>query len=81
MHVFFIQEPRPVSQADFEKALLTSKKTRVAASEYTGLNSQSEVWSVPRETGDYQSAISELSKIVVSQILNIRSENQDREDH
>ncbi|KAL8253190.1 hypothetical protein R6Q59_036883 [Mikania micrantha] len=61
------------------------QKTRVAAREYTGLNSQSEVWSVPRETptDDYQvqAAINELSKIVVSQIMNIRSDNQDRDDN
>ncbi|KAL8233087.1 hypothetical protein R6Q57_002865 [Mikania cordata] len=77
--------PRPLSQADLERVVVTSKKTRVAAREYTGLNSQSEVWSVPRETptDDYQvqAAINELSKIVVSQIMNIRSDNQDREDN
>ena len=60
--------------------MLTTKKTRVAASEYSGLSSsQSEVWSVPRETDDYQAAISELSKIVVSQIMNIRADNRDRD--
>ncbi|KAD4584214.1 hypothetical protein R6Q59_036944 [Mikania micrantha] len=77
--------PRPLSQADLERVVVTSKKTRVAAREYTGLNSQSEVWSVPRETptDDYQvqAAINELSKIVVSQIMNIRSDNQNREDN
>ncbi|KAK9075246.1 hypothetical protein SSX86_003567 [Deinandra increscens subsp. villosa] len=77
--------PRPLSQADLERVVVTSKKTRVAAREYSGLSSQSEVWSVPRETApdDYQvhAAINELSKIVVSQILNIRSENQDHEDN
>ncbi|KAI3783846.1 hypothetical protein L1987_42934 [Smallanthus sonchifolius] len=73
--------PRPLSQADLEKVVVKSKKTRVAAREYSGLSSQSEVWSVPRETttDDYQvqAAINELSKIVVSQIMNIRSDNQD----
>ncbi|KAK1431615.1 hypothetical protein QVD17_08098 [Tagetes erecta] len=75
--------PRPLSQADLEKVVMKSKKTRVAAREYSGLGSQSqsEVWSVPRETpaDDYQvqAAINELSKIVVSQIMNIRSDNQD----
>ncbi|KAI3705877.1 hypothetical protein L1987_76126 [Smallanthus sonchifolius] len=77
--------PRPLSQADLEKVVVKSKKTRVAAREYSGLSSQSEVWSVPRETttDDYQvqAAINELSKIVVSQIMNIRSDNQDHEDH
>ncbi|KAI3783847.1 hypothetical protein L1987_42935 [Smallanthus sonchifolius] len=73
--------PRPLSQADLEKVVVKSKKTRVAAREYSGLSSQSEVWSVPKETttDDYQvhAAINELSKIVVSQIMNIRSDNQD----
>ncbi|KAF5810154.1 putative AAA+ ATPase domain, ATPase, AAA-type, core, AAA ATPase, AAA+ lid domain-containing protein [Helianthus annuus] len=75
--------PRPLSQADLEKVVVKSKKTRVAAREYSGLSSQSEVWSVPRETPDdypVQAAINELSKIVVSQIMNIRSDNQERED-
>ncbi|MFS7929844.1 putative AAA+ ATPase domain, ATPase, AAA-type, core, AAA ATPase, AAA+ lid domain-containing protein [Helianthus anomalus] len=75
--------PRPLSQADLEKVAVKSKKTRVAAREYSGLSSQSEVWSVPRETPDdypVQAAINELSKIVVSQIMNIRSDNQDHED-
>lgn len=76
--------PRPLSQADLEKVVVTSKKTRVAASEYSGLSSQPEVWSMPRQTDDYQvqAAISELSKIVVSQFLNIRSaDSQDRQDN
>nr|XP_043617671.1 outer mitochondrial transmembrane helix translocase [Erigeron canadensis] len=73
--------PRPLSQADLEKVVVTSKKTRVAASEYSGLGSQSELWSVPRESDHVQAAISELSKIVVSQILNIKSDSQDREDN
>nr|GEX23572.1 ATPase family AAA domain-containing protein 1-B-like [Tanacetum cinerariifolium] len=74
--------PRPLKQADLERVVVTSKKTKVAAYEYSGLNSQSEVWSVPRETDDYpvEAAISEISKLVVSQIMNIRSENQDRKD-
>ncbi|XP_035845062.1 ATPase family AAA domain-containing protein 1-B-like [Helianthus annuus] len=75
--------PRPLSQADLEKVVVKSKKTRVAAREYSGLSSQSEVWSMPREaTDDYQvqAAINELSKIVASHIINIRSDNQDRQD-
>ncbi|KAI3762367.1 hypothetical protein L1987_52796 [Smallanthus sonchifolius] len=70
--------PRALSQADLEKVVMTSKKTRVAAREYS---SQSEVWSVPRETADddyqVQAAINELSKLVVSKIINIRSDSQD----
>ncbi|MFS7949403.1 putative AAA+ ATPase domain, ATPase, AAA-type, core, AAA ATPase, AAA+ lid domain-containing protein [Helianthus anomalus] len=71
--------PRALSEADLEKVAMTSKKTKVAAGEY---GSQSEVWSVPRETPDpdddfqVQAAINELSKIVASQIINIRSDSQ-----
>ena len=53
--------------------------TKVAANEYTGLSSQSPGWSRNSESGDYpvQAAISELSKLVVSQILNIQSDAQE----
>ncbi|XP_038709896.1 ATPase family AAA domain-containing protein 1-B-like [Tripterygium wilfordii] len=68
-------EPRPMLQSDLERVLLTSRKTRVAASEYSRLNSQ-----LPRsrDTDDYQvqSTINELSRLVVSQILNIQSDAQ-----
>lgn len=66
--------PRPLSQIDLEKVVATSRKTRVAASEYSGLNLQTPGWSRNRDGDDYQvqAAISELSKLVVSQILNIR---------
>ncbi|XP_047325781.1 outer mitochondrial transmembrane helix translocase-like isoform X2 [Impatiens glandulifera] len=70
-------EPRPLSQLDLEKALASSKKTNVAANEYTRLNSQSSGgWSRHGEANDFpvQAAINELSKIVVSQILNIQSD-------
>lgn len=72
-------EPRPLSQSDLEKVLATSTKTKVAASEYTGLSSNSSGWTGHREAGDYevQAAISELSKLVVSQILNIQSETRE----
>ena len=75
-----LQEPRPLSQLDLEKVLATSTKTKVAASEYTGLRSNSSSgWAGHREAGDYevQAAISELSKLVVSQILNIQSDARD----
>ncbi|KAH9780268.1 AAA domain-containing protein [Citrus sinensis] len=67
--------PRPLSRLDLEKVLTTSRKTRVAATEYT-LNSQSSGWSRNNESNDYQvqAAISELSRLVVSQIMNIQSE-------
>ncbi|XP_059434994.1 uncharacterized protein LOC132167957 [Corylus avellana] len=72
--------PRPLSQADLEKVLATSIKTRVAASEYTGLPSPSAGWSRNRDPADYQvqAAINELSKLVVSQILNIQSDAPDQ---
>ncbi|XP_038684457.1 ATPase family AAA domain-containing protein 1-B-like isoform X2 [Tripterygium wilfordii] len=47
-------EPRPVLQSDLEKVLVTSIKTRVAASEYSRLNSQSPRWSRSRDMDDYQ---------------------------
>ncbi|KAA8533563.1 hypothetical protein F0562_031003 [Nyssa sinensis] len=70
-------EPRPLSRLDLEKVLATSRKTKVAASEYTRLGSQSAGWSSQREPDDYQvqAAISELSKLVVSQVLNLRSDD------
>ncbi|KAG6579307.1 ATPase family AAA domain-containing protein 1-B, partial [Cucurbita argyrosperma subsp. sororia] len=74
-------EPRPMSQSDLEKVLATSTKTKVAASEYTGLSSNSSGWGEGhREAGEYKvqsAAISELSKLVVSQILNIQSDTRD----
>uniref|UniRef100_A0A7N2RA81 AAA ATPase AAA+ lid domain-containing protein n=1 Tax=Quercus lobata TaxID=97700 RepID=A0A7N2RA81_QUELO len=68
--------PRTLSESDLERVIATSKKTKVAANEYTGLSSQSPGWSRNSESGDYpaQAAISELSKLVVSQILNIQSD-------
>ncbi|KAH9780270.1 AAA domain-containing protein [Citrus sinensis] len=45
--------PRPLSRLDLEKVLTTSRKTRVAATEYT-LNSQSSGWSRNNESNDYQ---------------------------
>lgn len=72
-------EPRPLSQSDLEIVLASSRKTRVAASEYIGLNSQSSGWPRNRDPEDYQvqAAISELSKLVVSQIMNLQSDTQD----
>ncbi|MBA0768152.1 hypothetical protein Goshw_017316 [Gossypium schwendimanii] len=74
-------DPRPLSQADLERVLATSKKTGVAANEYTRLNSQLPGWSRQNhsESDDYQvqAAINELSKLVVSQIVNLQSDSQD----
>ncbi|WMV34058.1 hypothetical protein MTR67_027443 [Solanum verrucosum] len=73
------QEPRPLSELDLEKVIATSKKTQVAANEYNSLRSQLVGLSRQTDTDDYpvQAAISELSKLVVSQILNLQAENQD----
>ncbi|KAH0658482.1 hypothetical protein KY289_027230 [Solanum tuberosum] len=72
-------EPRPLSELDLEKVIATSKKTQVAANEYNSLRSQLVGLSRQTDTDDYpvQAAISELSKLVVSQILNLQAENQD----
>ncbi|XP_031389914.1 ATPase family AAA domain-containing protein 1 isoform X2 [Punica granatum] len=45
--------PRPLSQADLERVLTTSKKTRVAAGEYSGLTSRSANWPTIRDPDDY----------------------------
>lgn len=69
-----------MSQIDLEKALATSQKTKVAASEYGGLSLQSPRWTVPSESGDYplQAAINEFSKLVVSHMINLhQSDAQD----
>lgn len=64
-------ESRAVSQLDLEKVLATSKKTGVAATEYSQLSSQFS--GRPNESDDYQDAISEvLAKLVASQIVNSR---------
>ncbi|XP_009775966.1 uncharacterized protein LOC107803714 [Nicotiana tabacum] len=72
-------EPRPLSESDLEKVVATSKKTQVAANEYNTLRSQFVGLSRQMDRDDYpvQAAISELSKLVVSQILNLQIDNQD----
>ncbi|KAJ6969587.1 ATPase family AAA domain-containing protein 1-B-like [Populus alba x Populus x berolinensis] len=70
--------PRPLSQADLQRVLATSTKTGVAANEYSRSSSQSPGW--PRQSDDYQvqATINELSKLMVSQILNLQPpDNQD----
>ncbi|KAK4273858.1 hypothetical protein QN277_017171 [Acacia crassicarpa] len=73
-------EPRYLRQSDLEEALATSQRTEVAATEYKGLNVQSTGARRPgrREAGDYQfqDAINELFKIVVSQIISLQSRSQ-----
>lgn len=72
-----LQAPRPLSQLDLEKVLATSKKTQVAAGEYSGLSSQSSIWRGSREPDEVQAAISGISKLLVSQIINLQSDSQD----
>ncbi|KAK8599880.1 hypothetical protein V6N13_060309 [Hibiscus sabdariffa] len=73
--------PRPLSQTDLERVLATSRKTGVAANEYSRLSSQLPGWSRQNqsESDDYQvqAAINELSKVVASQIANLHSDPQD----
>ncbi|GAV89612.1 AAA domain-containing protein [Cephalotus follicularis] len=67
--------PRPLSQFDLQKVLTSSTSTKVAANEYTRLSSQSSAWSRLREPDDYQvqDVINEISRAVVSQIINMQS--------
>ncbi|CAK9158215.1 unnamed protein product [Ilex paraguariensis] len=76
VYLDLLKEPRPLSQLDLKKVVVTSKKTLVAASEYTRLSSRSPGWPSHGEPDDYhvQAAISEISKVVVSQMLNLRSD-------
>ncbi|KAK4431290.1 ATPase family AAA domain-containing protein 1 [Sesamum alatum] len=48
------QEPRPLSQLDLETVIATTRKTNVAASEYSRLSSQTLGWSQHRESDNYQ---------------------------
>ncbi|KAL1203094.1 ATPase family AAA domain-containing protein FIGL1 [Cardamine amara subsp. amara] len=66
--------PRPISQMDLEKVLATSKKTQVAAGEYSMLSSQSSAWrGGSREPDEVQAAM----KLLVSQFINLQSDSQD----
>ncbi|XP_030532260.1 outer mitochondrial transmembrane helix translocase [Rhodamnia argentea] len=73
------QAPRSLTLSDLEKVLMTSKKTKHAASEYTRLSSQSPSWQRNSESDDYQvqAAMNELSRLVLSQIMNLRPDSQD----
>ena len=63
-HLF--QAPRPLSERDLEQVFASSRNTKAAASEYTGLRNG--------DASDYpvQAAINELSKLVVSHVLNLQ---------
>lgn len=69
------QEPRPLSQSDLQSVIATTTKTKVAATEYTRLNSQSASWSRHSDPDYVRGAINELSKLVASQILNLQTDD------
>ncbi|XP_061370217.1 uncharacterized protein LOC133312940 [Gastrolobium bilobum] len=71
--------PRPLSQSDLERAFATSRKTKIAASEYSGSSTGTPRWTGNRESGDYevQAAISELSKFVLSHMINRQPDAED----
>lgn len=74
LSLFTLQEPRPLMQSDLERVIATSTKTKIAATEYSRLNSQSPPWR--HSDPDYvQAAISELSKLMTSQILNLQPDD------
>ncbi|MCD7452246.1 hypothetical protein HAX54_016011 [Datura stramonium] len=68
-------ESRPLSELDLEKVLATSKKTKVAASEYSRLSSR--LANADSDSYPVHAAINEISKLVASQILNMQSDNLD----
>ncbi|KAH9602205.1 hypothetical protein KSS87_005601 [Heliosperma pusillum] len=72
--------PRSLTQGDLEKVLLTTKRTTAVAYEYSRVASNSSSWQIPSDGEEYpvHNAINELSKLVVSQILNIQADNQDK---
>ncbi|KAK2390789.1 P-loop containing nucleoside triphosphate hydrolase superfamily protein [Trifolium repens] len=73
-------EPRPLSQLDLEKALSTSRKTMVAANEYSRTKAPSSSRQpFSGESGDYevQAAIKEISRLMGSHMINIQLEPQD----
>jgi ATPase family AAA domain-containing protein 1 len=77
--IFYIlllfQRPRPLRQADLERALSTSRKAKKTAS--SGL--QSPPWIRPSDSEDdqVQSAIFEISKLMSRIVQNSQSEPQE----
>ncbi|XP_057774190.1 uncharacterized protein LOC130993350 [Salvia miltiorrhiza] len=73
------KEPRPLAQSDLERVISTTTKTNVAAVEFGRFSSQSSGLYQQRDPDDYQvqAAIGELSRLVVSQILNLQTGGQD----
>ncbi|EOA13468.1 hypothetical protein CARUB_v10026523mg [Capsella rubella] len=76
-----VSAPRPLTQLDLEKVLATTKKTQVAASEYSGLSSQSSVWRSQADPDEVQAAINGISKLFVSRMRNLEPDSQDSYQH
>ncbi|KAK4741763.1 hypothetical protein SAY87_025351 [Trapa incisa] len=70
--------PRPLSQSDLVNVLAVTKKTRVAAGEYSS-STQSRSWQGSRDSDDIpvQATIQELSKLVFYQMMNLQRDSQD----
>ncbi|KAL0741836.1 hypothetical protein Bca4012_083349 [Brassica carinata] len=66
---FAVIVPRSSSQLYLEKFLATLKKTQVAAGEYCGLRGS-------REPYEVEASISGISKLLVSQFINLQSRSQ-----
>lgn len=81
MCLALFQVPRPLTQFDLEKVLATSKKTQVAASEYSGSSSHASVWRSPRDSEEVQAAINGISKLFTPRIVNHQSDSQDPSRH
>ncbi|WJX59550.1 hypothetical protein P8452_44859 [Trifolium repens] len=73
-------ELRPLSQLDLENARSTSRKTMVAANEYSRMKAQSSSRQpFSGESGDYevQAAIKEISRLMGSHTINIQLVSRD----
>ncbi|KAL0785235.1 hypothetical protein Bca101_001481 [Brassica carinata] len=65
-----IPVPRALTQMDLEKVLATSKKTKVAASEYSDSRLQGSVWRKPKDSDKVQAVINGISRLLVSGMIN-----------
>ena len=62
--------PRALTQMGLEKVLATSKKTQVAASEYSGSRLQDSDWRRPKDSDKVQAVINGISRLLVSGMIN-----------
>ncbi|WZY81358.1 hypothetical protein YC2023_027742 [Brassica napus] len=65
-----VSVPRALTQMDLEKVLATSKKTQVAASEYSGSRLQDSGWRRPKDSDNVQAVINGISRLLVSGMIN-----------